>query len=89
MNELFPLRIGRNVKEQIQNDLNLELDAIPRLNHGIALAVQVGDNGTRELLTKILTDEEHHVDYLEAQLHVIQEVGIENYLAQQIHGEDH
>jgi bacterioferritin len=89
MNELFPLRIGRTVKEQIQNDLNLELDAIPRLNQGIALAVQVGDNGTRELLTRILTDEEHHVDYLEAQLHVIQEVGIENYLAQQIHGEDH
>jgi bacterioferritin len=89
MNELFPLRIGRNVKEQIQNDLALELDAIPRLNQGIALAVQVGDNGTRELLTKILTDEEHHVDYLEAQLHVIQEVGIENYLAQQIHGEGH
>jgi bacterioferritin len=89
MNELFPLRIGRNVKEQIQNDLNLELDAIPRLNQGIALAVQVGDNGTRELLTRILTDEEHHVDYLEAQLHVIQEIGIENYLAQQIHGEDH
>jgi bacterioferritin len=89
MNELFPLRIGRNVKEQIQNDLALELDAIPRLNQGIALAVQVGDNGTRELLTKILTDEEHHVDYLEAQLHVIQEVGIENYLAQQIHGEAH
>jgi bacterioferritin len=89
MNELFQLRIGRNVKEQIQNDLALELDAIPRLNQGIALAVSVGDNGTRELLTKILTDEEHHVDYLEAQLHVIQEVGIENYLAQQIHGEGH
>jgi bacterioferritin len=89
MNELYPLRIGRNVKEQIQNDLALELDAIPRLNQGIALAVQVGDNGTRELLTKILTDEEHHVDYLEAQLHVIQEIGIENYLSQQIHGEGH
>ena len=89
MNELFPLRIGRNVKEQIENDLNLELDALPRLNQGIALCVQVGDNGTRELLMKILVDEEHHVDYLEAQLHVIHEVGIENYLAQQIHGEDH
>jgi bacterioferritin len=87
MNELFTLRIGRNVKEQIQNDLMLEMDALPRLNQGIALCVQVGDNGTRELLTKILTDEEEHVDYLEAQLHVIQEVGIDNYLAQQIHGE--
>jgi bacterioferritin len=89
MNELFPLRIGRNVKEQIQNDLALEVDAIPRLNNGIALAVQVGDNGSRELLTKILTDEEHHVDFLEAQLHIIQEIGLDNYLAQQIHGEDH
>jgi len=87
MNELFPLRIGRNVKEQIENDLALELDAIPRLNDGIALAVKVGDNGTRELLTKILTDEEHHVDYLEAQLHIIQEIGLDNYLAQQIHGD--
>jgi bacterioferritin len=87
MNELFPLRIGRNVKEQIQNDLALELDAIPRLNSGIALAVKVGDNGSREILTKILTDEEHHVDYLEAQLHIIQEIGLDNYLAQQIHGE--
>lgn len=89
MNELFPIRVGRNVKEQIQNDLALELDALPRLNQGIALCVQVGDNGTRELLTKILMDEEHHVDYLEAQLHVIQEIGIDNYLAQQIHGEAH
>jgi bacterioferritin len=89
MNELFPLRIGRNVKEQIENDLALELDAIPRLNQGIALAVQVGDNGTRELLTKILMDEEHHVDYLEAQLHIVHEIGLDNYLAQQIHGEGH
>ena len=89
MHELFPLRIGRNVKEQIENDLQLEYEAVPRLNRGIELAQSVGDNGSRELLLKILTDEEHHVDYLEAQLHVIQEVGIENYLAQQIHGEDH
>jgi bacterioferritin len=89
MNELFPLRIGRNVREQLQNDLQLELDALPRLNEGIALAVSVGDNGTRELLTKILTDEEEHVDHLEAQLHVIQEIGLDNYLTQQIHGEGH
>ena len=84
MNELFPLRIGNTVKDQMQNDLALELEAIPRLNRGIALAVQVGDNGSRELLTKILTDEEHHVDWLEAQLHIIQEVGADNYLAQQV-----
>lgn len=89
MNELFALRIGRNVKEQLENDLQLEYEAVPRLNRGIALAVQVGDNGSRELLTKILTDEEHHVDYLEAQLNIIREIGIENYLAQQIEGEGH
>ena len=89
MDQLFPLRIGKTVKEQIENDLQLELEALPRLNEGIALATSVGDNGSRELLVKILVDEEHHVDYLEAQLHVIREVGVDNYLAQQIHGEDH
>ncbi len=89
MDQLFPLRIGRTVKEQLENDLHLELDALPRLNDGIALATSVGDNGSRELLVKILTDEEHHVDYLEAQLHMIREIGVDNYLAQHIHGEDH
>lgn len=89
MNELFPIRVGRNVKEQIQNDLQLEYEAVARLNRGIELCVRVGDNGSRELLVKILTDEEHHVDFLEAQLHVIQEIGIENYLAQQLDGESH
>lgn len=87
MTELFPLRIGRNVKEQLESDLALELDAIPRLNRGIELCVQASDNGSRELLTAILTDEEHHVDFLEAQLHLIKEVGYDNYLAQQVHNE--
>jgi bacterioferritin len=89
MHELFPLRIGRNVREQIENDLQLEYEAVPRLNRGIALCVETGDNGSRELLVKILTDEEHHVDYLEAQLHAIREIGIENYLAQHLEGEGH
>lgn len=87
MTELFPLRIGRTVPDQLKNDLDLELEALPRLNKGIELAVSVGDNGTRDLLTRILTDEEHHVDYLEAQLHIIKEAGLQNYLAQQIHAE--
>jgi bacterioferritin len=51
--------------------------------------VNAGDNGSRELIVKILTDEEHHIDYLEAQLHAIQEAGYDNYLAQHILGEDH
>lgn len=84
MGSLFPLRIGQNVKEQFENDLALELEALPRLNKAVAAAIEAGDNGSRELFEKILIDEEHHVDYLEAQLHMIKEMGYENYLAQQI-----
>ncbi len=88
MSELFPLRIGPNVKSQFENDLQLELEAVPRLNQGIKFCVEVDDNGSRELLRKILSDEEHHVDFLEAQLNVIREVGVENYLAQQVKAEE-
>jgi bacterioferritin len=88
MDELFPLRIGSTLKAQLENDLALELEAIPRLNRAIAAAVAEGDNGSRDLLEKILTEEEHHVDFLEAQLHMIQETGYDNYLAQQMHEED-
>ena len=84
MSELFPLRIGANVKAQLENDLALELEAVPRLNKSIQAAVEAGDNGSRDLFEKILTDEEHHVDWLEAQLHVIEEIGIQNYLAEQM-----
>lgn len=84
MSELFPLRIGQNLKAQLENDLALELEALPRLNKAIALCVEVGDNGSRDLFAKILVDEEHHVDFLEAQLHMISEMGYENYLAQQL-----
>lgn len=84
MSELFPLRIGQNVKAQIENDLQVEYDAVPRLNKAINAAVAAGDNGSRDLFEKILVDEEHHVDYLEAQLHMIAEMGYENYLAQQL-----
>ncbi|MDX1980982.1 MAG: bacterioferritin [Bryobacteraceae bacterium] len=87
MTELFPLRIGQNLKQQLENDLALEMEALPRLNRAIQSAVEAGDNGSRELFEKILVDEEHHVDFLEAQLHQIQEMGYENYLAQQIKGE--
>ncbi|MBX5494399.1 MAG: bacterioferritin [Bryobacteraceae bacterium] len=85
MSELFPLRIGSNVKAQIENDLALEMEAIPRLNAAIQAAIEAGDHGSRELLEKILVDEESHVDFLEAQLHMIGEMGYENYLAQQMH----
>lgn len=88
MSDMFPIRIGQSVKEQLENDLNLEYSAIPRLNNAIKLATEVGDNGSRELFEKILVEEEHHVDWLEAQLHMIQEIGYDNYLAQQMHKHD-
>lgn len=87
MTETFPLRIGKNVKEQFENDLKLEMEALPRLNEAIKAATDARDNGSRDLFEKILIDEEEHVDWLEAQLHMIKEVGIENYLATQIHAE--
>ena len=85
MSDYFKINIGQTVKAQIQNDLNLEYEAVKRLNAGIDTCVKAGDNGSRELLEKILTDEEHHIDWLEGQLHAISEMGIENYLAQQLH----
>jgi len=87
MTELFPLSIGSNVKAQLESDLALELDAVPRLNQCIRAAVEVGDEGSRELFEKILLDEEEHVDYLEAQLQLVNDVGLANYLAQQMHKE--
>ena len=84
LTELFRLRIGKTVKEQFENDLALEYEAVARLNKAIAVSIEAGDNGSMELFKKILLDEEHHVDWLEAQLHLIQEVGVQNYLAQQI-----
>lgn len=85
MSETFSLRIGKSVKEQFENDLKLELEALPRLNEAIKAATEARDNGSRDLFEKILVDEEEHVDWLEAQLHMIKEVGLENYLATQIH----
>lgn len=85
MQRLSPIRIGETPVEQHKLDLTLELEAVERLNKSIALAVESGDNGTRELLEDILKNEEESVDWLEAQLHIIDEIGGENYLAEQIH----
>lgn len=82
---LFPLRIGETVPEQFESDLELERVAIKRLNDGIAAAVAIGDNGTRELLARILVAEEEHADWLETQLVTIEQIGLANYLAQQLH----
>ena len=84
MQRLGKVRVGETVAEQIKLDHGLEIDAIGRLNKSIALAVEVGDNGSRELLEEILVSEEEHADWLEAQLELIKQVGEQNYLAQQI-----
>ncbi len=85
--KLGTLNIGENVKEQLESDLALEFQAIPRLKTAIGLCNDHSDHGTRELLEKILVSEEEHVDWLEAQLNLIQQVGLQNYLAQQIEPE--
>lgn len=81
---LGKINIGETVKEQLTVDLALENEALPRLNAGIEQLRQGGDNGTRLLLESILASEEHHVDWLEAQLELIAQIGEANYLAQQI-----
>jgi len=86
--DYFKINIGQNLKQQLENDVQLEYTAVQRLNDGIEACVAANDNGSRELLEKILVDEEHHIDWLEAQLHAIQEMTYENYLAQQLHEED-
>lgn len=84
MQRYMKINVGQNVPEQLQFDLALEKDAVARLNQGIELARTKGDNGSRLLLEEILEDEEEHIDWLEAQLQQVQEMGIANYLAQQI-----
>ncbi len=85
MQRLSPIRVGENPIEQHKLDLAVETDAIDRLNRCIALCREKGDNGSRELLESILDGEEESADWLEAQLHIVDEIGPERYLAEQIH----
>jgi len=88
LQRLNPVLVGETVPEQHRLDLDLERAAIERYNRGIALARAKDDNGTAELLEDLLVGEEHHADWLESQLFVIERVGVENYLAQHIHEDD-
>ena len=85
---LGKISVGQTVPEQLRLDLALEKAALKTLNDGIELARGLGDNGSRELLEKILKDEEAHTNWIEAQLSLIAQVGDANYLAQQIVEED-
>ena len=85
MQRLSPIRVGENPVEQHKLDLAVETEAVARLNKAIALCRAKGDNGSRELLEGILVNEEESVDWLEAQLHIVEEIGKEQYLAEQIY----
>jgi len=78
------LKVGKNVKEQLESDLALELDAVKMYNRFVKLAADAGDNASAELFKHILEEEEGHVDWLEAQLHLIDEIGYERYLSMQM-----
>jgi bacterioferritin len=78
------ISVGENVPEQFSVDLELEKAAIKFLNEGIATCSELGDIGTRELLSGILVSEEAHIDWIEEQVGLIEQVGVQNYLAQQI-----
>ena len=78
------LTVGKNVQEMIQSDLDLELSAVKAYNAAVQIAVAEKDNGSRDLLVVLLKDEEDHVDWLEAQMHQIKELGYERYLTMQM-----
>jgi bacterioferritin len=84
LQRLGSVRLGETVKEQFELDLELEVAAVTRFNDGIAAAVAAGDNGTREMLEKMLVSEESHVDWLETQLNLVAQLGEQLYLSQQL-----
>ncbi len=88
MARYYEIKIGKTVKEMLENDCALEKEAIERLNELIQLSHTLKDFGTEELFEEILKDEEEHVDWIEMQLDQISQMGIENYLAQQIGAEE-
>jgi bacterioferritin len=84
VSKLLPMHIGATVEDQLRSDKAAEEGAIAAYNGGIRLCVEMGDNGTRALLESILSDEEEHLDWIEAQLDQIAQMGIQSYLVEQI-----
>ena len=82
----LPLTIGEDVRAQLQSDLDLEVKAVGFYNEAVKTARDAGDNASRELFERLLKDEEKHVDFLEAQMHQIKELGYERYLTQFVGG---
>ncbi len=84
VSRLNPIRLGPEVAKQFENDRDAEAGAIGAYNAAVKLCVEKGDNGTREMLEAILKDEESHMDWLEAQLDQIRQIGVASYLEAQI-----
>jgi len=80
-------RVGQDVKAQLEIDLEDERDASKQYNKAVEVCQDSGDNGSRELFEKMIKDEEDHVEFLEAQLQAVQDMGIANYLSEQLHKE--
>ena len=84
--EYLDLNVGGNVQQQLEADLALEINAVAMYNKAIQAAREAGDDQSRELFSKLLKDEEEHVDWLEAQVHQIKEMGYERYLTLHVEG---
>jgi len=84
--EYMSLSVGANVKEQLEADLKLETNAVEMYNTAVKISREAGDDTSRALFSELLKDEEEHVDWLEAQLHQIKEMGYERYLSNQTQG---
>jgi bacterioferritin len=84
--EYLDLNVGANVKSQLEADLKLEVNAVEMYNKAIQISRDANDDASRELFSFLLKDEEMHVDWLEAQLHQIKEIGYERYLSNQAEG---
>ncbi len=79
------VRVGESIQEQLALDRDLEIEAIDRYRRGVALSLEEGDPGTRELLEHLLVGEEHHLDWIETQHTMIEDIGIERYLQSNMH----
>jgi len=85
LQRLGTVRVGETAHEKLDLALDVEKEAIERLNRGIELCVRLGDNGSRQLLEAILRGEEEHADWIESQLELVTRLGEAHYLAQQLH----
>jgi bacterioferritin len=85
MQRLFPVTVGETVQEQFELDLALEAKAIERLRNGIRACFEASDHASRELLEHILVSEEEHTDWLETQLELMRQLGVQEYLSTQVH----